>query len=54
MAPLLTAENAVRRMAAECAYVDERGGVRSEPVPRSQSRTMGNPAERLAERRRAG
>jgi hypothetical protein len=27
MAAILTAEDLVRRIAAECAYVDERGGV---------------------------
>jgi hypothetical protein len=27
MAPILTAEDVVKRIAAECAYVDERGGV---------------------------
>ena len=27
MAPILTAEDVVRRIAAECAYVDDRGGV---------------------------
>ena len=27
MASILTAEDVVRRIAAECAYVDERGGV---------------------------
>jgi hypothetical protein len=27
MAPILTAEEVVRRIAAECAYVDDRGGV---------------------------
>src|ERR1700759_5332565 len=27
MAPILTAEEVVRRIAVECAYVDERGGV---------------------------
>jgi hypothetical protein len=34
MAPILTAENVVRRIAAECAYVDESGGVgiRIEPA----------------------
>jgi len=34
MAPVLTAEYVVRRIAAECAYVDERGGVgiRLEPA----------------------
>jgi hypothetical protein len=34
MAPILTAEDVVRRIAAECAYVDERGGIgiRLEPA----------------------
>jgi len=34
MAPILTAEDVVRRIAAECAYVDECGGVgiRLEPA----------------------
>ena len=34
MAPILTAEDVVQRIAAECAYVDERGGVgiRLEPA----------------------
>jgi hypothetical protein len=34
MAPILTAEDVVRRIAAQCAYVDERGGVgiRLEPA----------------------
>jgi hypothetical protein len=34
MAPILTAEDVVRRIAAECAFVDERGGVgiRLEPA----------------------
>jgi hypothetical protein len=27
MAPIFTAEDVVRRIAAECAFVDERGGV---------------------------
>jgi len=27
MAPTLTPEDVVRRIAAECAYIDERGGV---------------------------
>jgi len=27
MPPVLTAEDVVKRIAAECAYVDERGGV---------------------------
>jgi hypothetical protein len=34
MAPILTAEDVVRRIAAECAYVDDHGGVgiRLEPA----------------------
>ncbi len=34
MVPILTAEDVVRRIATECAYVDERGGVgiRLEPA----------------------
>jgi hypothetical protein len=34
MAPILTAEDVVRRIAAECAFLDERGGVgiRLEPA----------------------
>ena len=34
MAPILAAEEVVRRIAAECAYVDDRGGVgiRLEPA----------------------
>jgi hypothetical protein len=34
MAPILTAEDVVRRIAGECAYVDDRGGVgiRLEPA----------------------
>ena len=34
MAPILTAEDVVRRIAAECTFVDERGGVeiRSRPA----------------------
>jgi hypothetical protein len=34
MAPILTADDVVRRIAGECAYVDERGGVgiRLEPA----------------------
>jgi hypothetical protein len=27
MPPILTAENVVKRIAAECAFVDDRGGV---------------------------
>ena len=33
MAAILTAEDVVRRIAAECAYVDERGGVGSRLEP---------------------
>ena len=34
MAPMLTPEDVVRRIAAECAFVDERGavGIRLEPA----------------------
>jgi hypothetical protein len=34
MAPILTAEDVVRRIAGECVYVDDRGGVgiRLEPA----------------------
>jgi hypothetical protein len=34
MPPVLTAEDVVRRIAAECAFIDERGGVgiRLEPA----------------------
>jgi hypothetical protein len=34
MAPILTPEDVVRRIVAECAYVDERGGIgiRLEPA----------------------
>ena len=59
MAPILTAEDVVRRIAAECGYVDDRGGVgiRLEPAaaivrqygeqfrraPRRQRRPRANP-----------
>jgi hypothetical protein len=33
MAPILTAEDVVRRIAPECAFVDERGGVGIQPEP---------------------
>ena len=40
MAAILTAEDVVRRIAAECTYVDERGGVGIRPfsggLPRSE------------------
>jgi hypothetical protein len=41
MAPILTPEDVVRRIAAECAYVDERGGVgiRLEPAAYCSHRT---------------
>jgi hypothetical protein len=47
MVAILTAEDVVRRIAAECAYVDERGGVgiRLEPaaaIVRRCSYTNGN------------
>jgi hypothetical protein len=39
MAPILTPEDVVRRIAAECACVDERGGVgiRLEPAARDRA-----------------
>jgi hypothetical protein len=39
MATILTAEDVVRRIAAECAYVDERGGVgiRLKPAARDSA-----------------
>jgi hypothetical protein len=39
MGAILTAEDVVRRIAAECAYVDERGGVgiRLEPAARDRA-----------------
>jgi hypothetical protein len=39
MAPILTAEHVVRRIAADRAYVDERGGVgiRLEPAGRDRA-----------------
>ena len=48
MAAILTAEDVVRRIAAECAYVDERGGVgiRLEPaaaIVRTESNFAGGP-----------
>ena len=35
MAPILTPEDVVRRIAAECTFVDERGavGIRLKPAP---------------------
>ena len=33
MAPISTAEDVVRRIAAECAYLDERGSVGIRPEP---------------------
>ena len=33
MPPILTAEDVVRRITAECAYVDQRGGVGIRPEP---------------------
>jgi hypothetical protein len=53
MAPILTAEDVVRRIAAECAYVDERGGVgiRLEPAA-AIVRQYGEQFRRVARRRR--
>jgi hypothetical protein len=67
MATILTVEDVVRRIAAECAYVDERGGVgiRLEPAaaivrqfrpPRRQRRASANeaPSPALSSRWRRG
>jgi hypothetical protein len=48
MAAILTAEDVVRRIAAECTYVDERGGVGIRPFsgglpPRGLSRRESGP-----------
>jgi hypothetical protein len=53
MAPVLTAEDVVRRIAAECAFVDERGGVgiRLEPAA-AIVRQYGEQFRRVARRRR--
>ena len=51
-APILTAEDIVRRIAAECAYIDERGGVgiRLEPAA-AIVRRYGEQFRRLPRRR---
>ena len=53
MAPILTAEDVVRRIAAECTYVDDRGGVgiRLSPRPRSCGSTENNSGRRGRPRR---
>jgi hypothetical protein len=55
MAPILTAEEVVRRIAAECAYVDERGGVgiRLEPAA-AIVRQYGEQFRRRPRRRQTG
>jgi hypothetical protein len=47
MEPILTAEDVVRRIAAECAFVDERGGVgiRLRPAARSCGGMVASPAK---------
>jgi hypothetical protein len=54
MAPVLTAEDVVRRIAAECAFVDERGGVgiRLEPAA-AIVRQYGEQFRRVARLRRS-
>lgn len=53
MAPILTAEDVVRRIAAECTYVDDRGGVgiRLEPAA-AIVRQFGEQFRRAQRRRR--
>jgi hypothetical protein len=55
MAPILTAEDVVPRIAAECAYVDERGGVgiRLEPAA-AIVRQYGEQFRRPPRRRQTG
>jgi hypothetical protein len=55
MAPIWTAEDVVRRIAAECAYVDERGGVgiRLEPAA-AIVRQYGERFRRTPRRRQTG
>jgi hypothetical protein len=54
MTSILTAEDVVRRIAAECAYVDERGGVgiRLEPAA-AIVRQYGDQFRREARRKRS-
>jgi hypothetical protein len=42
MAPILTAEDVVRRIAAECAYIDDRGGVFGSNRLRRSGGSMGS------------
>jgi hypothetical protein len=53
MASILTAEDVVRRIAAECAYVDERGsvGIRLEPAAPIVRRDGGQFRARRRQRR---
>jgi hypothetical protein len=52
MAPILTAEDVVRRIAAEWAYVDERGGVGIRPEAAAAIvRQYGEQFRRVARRR---
>ena len=53
MAAILTAEDVVRRIAVECAYVDERGGagIRLEPAA-AIVRRYGEQFRRLPRRQR--
>ena len=54
MAPVLTAEDVVRRIAAECAFVDERGGVGIRLAPAAAIvRRYGEQFRRTPRRRRA-
>ena len=54
MAPILTAEDIVRRIAAECAYVDERGGIGIRLKPAAAIvRRYGEQFRRLPRRKQA-
>ena len=53
MAAILTAKDVVRRIAAECAYVDERGGVGIRLEPAAEIvRRYGEQFRRAPRRRR--
>ena len=55
MAPILTAEDVVRRISAECAFVDERGGVGIRPRPAAAIvRQYGSNSASRAAGKRAG
>jgi len=55
MAPILTAEDVVRRIAAECAFVDDQGGVGIRLRPAAEIvRQYGEQFHRPPRRKQAG